>query len=907
LVRSFLDELIAADKAVVLSGRCFERESVPYKALDSLLDSLARYLKSLPPQRVEPLLPRNVAYLARLFPALQSVDAVAAARRIATEIPDQQEYRRLAIEALRELLGRIAKTTALVLAVDDLQWGDFDSAVLLSDLICSSHSPRLLLIGCFRSEDADGSVFLREIRRSIAQEPGNLIHQELSVEPLTQAESRELALALLERDDAISRAQAHLVARESRGNPLFIDELIKHIQSGAWSAPSEAIGQVDLDVVLWARIQRQPAEARRLLATIAVSGRPIPESLAFQAAELGAGGRVALAALRSARLVRRIAMAHEDRVEIYHGRIRESIVANLEPDALRGHHERLTRVLEANGRADPEVLAEHLHGSGDQARASEYYVRAAEQAALALAFDHAARLYRLALDLYTGSPELGSGLWKKLGDSLANAGRGAEAAAAYLKAAETAPTAEAAELKRLATSQLLISGHLDQGLALLRTILGPLGLRFPDTLQSAVRSLLWHRAILWARGLKFRRRQASEIAARDLTRIDVCWSAVAGLSMSEPLRGADFQTRGLLLALKAGEPLRIARALAMEAGHRGTAGLSGAHRAGSFLEEAERLAAELGSAHVRGLTRLVRGANSVMLGQWKTAQAQLDEAEQIFRTECTGVSWERDTVHNFLLWAIFQMGELAELQRRWNVMYRESRERGDLYAAGMLTTFYMTMIKLTANEAPDSEAQLEAAAAPAAGHPLNLQNSAAFDALIALYFYRGDFNTAWTRIRAIWPAYSRAMLLRIPMFRIHLLEQRSRSALAMAERSKDPSIYLRRAKLDAQQLKSENQTWALAHAAFIRAGISACAEKTGQAADEMTLAAQLYDQADMPLRAQIMRYRIGEVLTDPESKTQRQDAETWMRNQGIVSPVRWAGMYAPGFAKISSELMETSY
>ena len=87
LIRSFLDELLERDEAVVLSGRCYERESVPYKALDSLIDSLARYLKGLPTEEAERLLPQDVAFLARAFPVLQSVEAIAVARRQAPRCP----------------------------------------------------------------------------------------------------------------------------------------------------------------------------------------------------------------------------------------------------------------------------------------------------------------------------------------------------------------------------------------------------------------------------------------------------------------------------------------------------------------------------------------------------------------------------------------------------------------------------------------------------------------------------------------------------------------------------------------------------------------------------------------------------------------------------------------------------
>ncbi len=223
----------------------------------------------------------------------------------------------------------------MILAIDDLQWGDVDSAQLLSDLLCSPQSPVLLFIGSFRSEDSrtESIPAPRSARRSPAK-PGQLDHRELAVEPLTQAEARELALALLGRDDAVSRAQAHLVARESGGNPLFVDELVKHIQSGEPTERWDSIGQLDLDEVLWARIQRQPEEARRLLGTVAVSGRPIRQALAFQAAELGPGGRVALASLRSARLIRCTGLTQQDEIEIYHDRIRETVVAHLTPDQL---------------------------------------------------------------------------------------------------------------------------------------------------------------------------------------------------------------------------------------------------------------------------------------------------------------------------------------------------------------------------------------------------------------------------------------------------------------------------------------------------------------------------------------------------------------------------------------------
>ena len=158
LLQSFLDDLSSAGEAVILAGRCYERESVPYKALDSLLDALSRYLKQLPEDHARGLLPDDISLLARLFPVLQGVEVVAKSPRPAFESPDRFELRRRASAVLRELLTRMARRQPLVLAIDDLQWGDIDSAMLLLDLMHPPQPPALLLLGSYRSEDIEQSA-----------------------------------------------------------------------------------------------------------------------------------------------------------------------------------------------------------------------------------------------------------------------------------------------------------------------------------------------------------------------------------------------------------------------------------------------------------------------------------------------------------------------------------------------------------------------------------------------------------------------------------------------------------------------------------------------------------------------------------------------------------------------------
>ena len=102
-----------------------------------------------------------------------------------------------------------------------------------------------------------------------------------------------------------------------------------------------------------------------------------------------------------------------------------------------------------------------------------------------------------------------------------------------------------------------------------------MGVRLARGPVTAVASLAVRRLQLRWRGLEFGHRSEAEVTPVDRLRIDACWSVSMGLAMVDPLRAADFNARQLLWALEVGDPYRVARALAVEAGFSVIVGLGG--------------------------------------------------------------------------------------------------------------------------------------------------------------------------------------------------------------------------------------------------------------------------------------------------------------------------------------------
>jgi tetratricopeptide (TPR) repeat protein len=386
LVRHFVDLLRRSQDAVILEARCYERESVPYKALDNVVDELVRYLRNLPGADAEALIPRDIQALARTFPALERVPAVATAPRRHFEAAPPQEIRHRAFNALKEFLARIADRRPLVVVVDDLHWGDEDSGALMAQLLGPPDPPAMLFVASYRSTEEATSPFLSALRKW--QSPSQVI-REVMVEPLSPAETCQLALALLEGEDAEATPLAERLARESEGIPFFLGELVRFSRE-------RADCEVGLGEVIGARISQLSSGARSLLEVLAIAGAPIDQTVATRTIEPGQDEGTALHALRAARLVRTWGVGDLEKIEIYHARVREAVIARLSSEQLRTCHRALAIALETTGRADSFKLALHFDAAEDRDRALPHALQAAEVARKRNALEAAAKYFEIA-------------------------------------------------------------------------------------------------------------------------------------------------------------------------------------------------------------------------------------------------------------------------------------------------------------------------------------------------------------------------------------------------------------------------------------------------------------------------------------------------------------------------------
>jgi eukaryotic-like serine/threonine-protein kinase len=895
LVKRFLESLRrdAGPDLVVLEGRCYERESVPYKAIDSVIDQLARYWNDLPSDEAAELLPGNAPLLPRLFPVLGRVAAIAAAPRGETP-PDLHELRQGAFTALRHVLRRLAVKRELVIFLDDLQWSDLDSIRLLADIMRPPDPPALLLLFCTRSDDrvalsdtaADLPSWEATVEASIQHAAlGGLLEllapwlARLEIGPLPPCDATWLAEQYLR---GASPRLAERVAEEAGGVPLFIAELAIHMQTTA-SQDSRPVSFVDL---LRRRIAQLPDHARELVELAAVSGEPISQRVAATALASAPEslGR-AIRHLRTVNLVQAAGGRATDRVECYHARIRECVRAQLPRERVRACHRTLALALERWSEGSSAQLARHWKGAGDEERAGEHARAAAAEAARQFDFHRAARFYSMALAPGAGaSPEERRALRIAMAGALASAGRPPEAAAAFREAADEADAVTALELRHQSAAALLRGGYVGEGLEAIEGVLRHIGLHAPRGPGSR-RSARWRRRLLGLRWIGARRRGEGDVPRRALTEMDVCGSMAVALSLLDTERGAEYQARFLALALRHAEPHRLSMALALEAGY--LAGEGSYRRAEAMVARAERVIAGARDDRATPYALWARGALALFRDSaWRAALDHFRRLMAVLRQQHRTSGWEMSTAEQYASLCQLMLGELALLAEKLPGAVRAADLRGDRYAALSARLRFGTALHLLRGQVDEAERDLDAAVADWAGNQRRGVRVGHYGAVLSradLCLYTGRLDSFAAHWRLDADGLARSRLARYPIVLREVAQAAGRVALARGESD--------RARAFAALLRRDVAPAPRAQAALIEAGLAARAGDRAAAEALLERAAGALDGLAMAAHAAAARRALARLRGDPQLAAQ---ADGFLRAQGAADPERFAAMMVPG-------------
>ncbi len=353
---------------------------------------------------------------------------------------DPEQLKRQIVLAACTLVERRLEHGPVLLLVEDLHWADAASAELLRDIVEQlAERPLMMLI----SQRPDASPL------PVARASQNIIR----LAPLSSDEIQALVVRLFgEVDEAAFASVQHFVATRAGGNPLFVEEIVRTLvgtgvlvrKGDRWTC-TRACDEVNipptLHGLLLSRVDRLPAEARRMLQEAAVLGMTFDQALLEAIATDEGNVGTLLERLVESDMIQALGRGPEgSRYRFRHALVHEVVYENLLLSRRSELHERTARALERSVGPHPsrlsdlEALGHHWSLTPDKPKGARYLMAAGDRARAVYANDDAIRHYDRALRTLAGCQgcdDLVQAVRERLADLLALTDRRAEALAHY--------------------------------------------------------------------------------------------------------------------------------------------------------------------------------------------------------------------------------------------------------------------------------------------------------------------------------------------------------------------------------------------------------------------------------------------------------------------------------------------
>jgi hypothetical protein len=642
---------LAELQTAIWRGRCHERERVPYRAFDFVIDDLAGELAAHAPLVVSTI--EHAGALARVFPALGAT----------LDIPntpaadDLRVERERALHAMTELFRHVLDLprdqpgpTRGILVIDDLQWADDDSLELLALLVEKVQRP-LTIVATWTTDAVPSALAALLDRLGAAAELVELA-------PMTPA---DLAEVIADLAPYVPGERLRAAAALAAGSPYLAELIGRELADDA---------RVDSDPEL-RRLARLGDDERAVAEVASLAGSAATFEQLRALAELpSAQLQSALRGLEDGRIVRSTPSASGESVYVfYHQRLRDAAAAAITPVVRRDLHRRYAAVLESEG-ASADQLAYHYLEAGERATAARWAITAADAAHAQLAWGLAADWYGRALDI-TNDPALRA----KRADALFLGGKLAAAAAEFETLGGDRYIVRAAEA-------YIKLGELERGIALLDDVLA----------RHGEHRIAWRRrATSAARALGVSARWLVPARLRPRGEVDdvvaAAYRVIASfLSTPYPIESFEYVVRGIALAERAGDRAAHAMGMAMlaaylAAGSLGRFGdraiataqrlsISTTQRSALLRGPAKPDLAESGAPYPRMVAAGAAGILATLRGNWSGMRIAHEEGHQLCKRLGMERSWEASFLRTY--WALGEyyagdplrslamLGELAE-------------------------------------------------------------------------------------------------------------------------------------------------------------------------------------------------------------------------------------------------------
>ena len=436
------------DGVPVLWGRCLEEPGAPpYWPWRQLIRSYLRTSGDADPART---LGAGLADIASIVP---EVAEQFAAQPSSAETGDTAQSRFRLFDAIAGFWRRAAQRVPHLLIFEDLHWADATSLRLFGFLAAELEDSALLVVGTYRDTELSRQHPLFDTLAELARSP---VFQRIELAGLSGRETEQLMAAA--SGGAASASLVSAIYARTEGHPLFLEETLRFMNEarspqagGSASDEARLLSRIPTGVreVIGKRLNRLSISAGRLLSIAACIGRTFDLDLLARLEACESEDEV-LESLEEALAVHLIEPVPEtQQFRFGHALIRETLYDEMLGLRRSRLHLRIGEMLEQRfGIDDPTVLPQLAYhfseaGPGGAApKALAYAAQAAEHAAKLLAFEEAARLYLLALQLqqkhFPKDAAQRCGLLLELGEVEYRCGAGEPARAAYQEAAELA-------------------------------------------------------------------------------------------------------------------------------------------------------------------------------------------------------------------------------------------------------------------------------------------------------------------------------------------------------------------------------------------------------------------------------------------------------------------------------------